>query len=521
MNIKHTLRRIRLAVIAALALPLVAGLGSALLLASCDLDYAPENTYVDEKVYRTEKTAEAALLGAYVRLNVFLSGAPQDQNNNANGGYVFLLGDMGTDNLAARDNSSTYLAMQTSDYTSAQHESLLAPIWQWGYNAIDYANTIIDCVPRYATFSVEKQRQFVAEAKFIRAYVNLQLLAMFGDQALLGNDAGDGIVLTLEHYSGYNPDSPMPRSSNAQCWQRIVTDLTEAVPDLPTAVPQPSERVRATRAVAQALLARAYLWKGTSTGNVAELTLAADQARQVLANDGYVFPTSSGEFSSNLFPSNEYSQQSGYPNPTARSTELLFFEPSRIYTDNYPNGLSHYRKQSYYVPKAMQDIYDGADARRACFLATGSLSDNPNDLASGKYLGGSYDDVVYLRLAEVKLTLAEAAARVAGSVTEEAVAQLNDVHQRAFADAQKPSPYVVGSFATAEDFLRTVLEERRRELCHEGLYRWDLVRTRNLLEDATLSQVDSRRWNLPVPEYEIRITDGLIKQNTGYVEASE
>ena len=35
-------------------------------LASCELDYAPENTLVDEKVYKNEKTAEAALMGNYV-----------------------------------------------------------------------------------------------------------------------------------------------------------------------------------------------------------------------------------------------------------------------------------------------------------------------------------------------------------------------------------------------------------------------------------------------------------------------
>ena len=35
---------------------------------SCDLDMEPENVYVDEKVYRTQKTAEAALTGSYVRL---------------------------------------------------------------------------------------------------------------------------------------------------------------------------------------------------------------------------------------------------------------------------------------------------------------------------------------------------------------------------------------------------------------------------------------------------------------------
>jgi hypothetical protein len=58
------------------------------MLASCELDYAPENTLVDEKVYKNEKTAEAALMGNYVRLNVFMAGAPQDQNNYANTGYT-------------------------------------------------------------------------------------------------------------------------------------------------------------------------------------------------------------------------------------------------------------------------------------------------------------------------------------------------------------------------------------------------------------------------------------------------
>ena len=61
---------------------------AATLSTSCNLDYAPENTLVDEKVYNNQKTAEAALLGAYVRMNVFYAGAPQDQNNYSNAGYT-------------------------------------------------------------------------------------------------------------------------------------------------------------------------------------------------------------------------------------------------------------------------------------------------------------------------------------------------------------------------------------------------------------------------------------------------
>ena len=83
---------------------------------------------------------------------------------------------------------------------------------------------------------------------------------MFGDQALLGNDAGDGVVLTLEPYSGYNPKDSKGRSTNSECWQQIIKDLTEALPDLPDAVPAASSRVRATKSVAQSLLSRVYLY---------------------------------------------------------------------------------------------------------------------------------------------------------------------------------------------------------------------------------------------------------------------
>ena len=306
------------------------------------------------------------------------------------------------------------------------------------------------------------------------------------------------------------------RSTNAECWNRIITDLTEAIPDLPEAVPAAAERIRANRAVAQALLSRVYLYKGTYTNNAEELTAARDYAADVLAVSGYTFATSSTEFSTALFPSNEYSQTSSYPDPTTRSGELLFFEPSRLYTDNYPNGLAYYGKRSYYVPQEMLSLYDADDVRRTYLIRTGSRSENVNDSTCMKYAGGQYDDVVFIRLAEVKLTYAETLVRVGGSVTAEAVKQLEDVRLRAYPDGAKPEARTVADFPSADDFLRAVLIERNRELAYEGHYRWDLMRTGNFLGDAKLGAVDKSRWNLPVPEYEIRISEGVISQNSGY-----
>ena len=491
--------------------------GACLALLSCDLDYAPENTLVDEKVYKDERTAEAALMGAYVRLNVFLAGAPQDQNNYSNAGHMFLLADVGTENLAVRSTATDYVAVETGEYSSAVHDGMLYNLWHWGYNAIDMANNVISGIQRFGGYDPEVEAQHIAEAKFIRAYCYFALLCAFGDQALLGNDEGEGVVLCLEPYNGYNPEEVTGRATNAECWNRIITDLKEAIPDLPEAVPAASERIRANRAVAQALLSRVYLYKGTYTNNVAELTAARDYASDVLDVSGYTFSTSSTEFSTALFPSNEYSQTTSYPDPTTRSGELLFFEPSRLYADNYPNGMSfYYEKRSGYVPQERLALYDADDVRRTYLLRTGSRTSYPNDSTCMKYAGGQYDDVVFIRLAEVKLTYAETLVRVGGSVTAEAVKQLEDVRLRAYPDGAKPEARTVADFPSADDFLRAVLIERNRELAYEGHYRWDLMRTGNFLGDAKLGAVDKSRWNLPVPEYEIRISEGVISQNSGY-----
>ena len=485
-------------------------------LISCELDYAPENTLVDEKVYKNERTAEAALMGNYVRLNVFMAGAPQDQNNYANTGYTYQLGDLTTENFAIRETMTGYLAIDKAEFSSTEHDGVLKNIWYWGYNAIDFSNNIITGIPRYGQYDEAIERQHIAEAKFIRAYVYFYLLAAYGDQALLGNNQGDGVVLNLEPYNGYNPNETSGRSSNAAVWEQIIQDLEDAIEDLPANVPDTKSRIRANKAVAQALLSRVYLYKGTFTNNQTELGQARDLAKKVLDTKGYTFSKSSTEFNTALFPSNEYSQSGSYPDPTTRSNELIFYQPSRLYADDYPSGLNYYRKNSLYVPSTMKNLYEENDVRRTYLIWHGSQSDNVKDSTTMKYSGGEYNDVIYIRLAEVKLTYAETLVRTANEVSEEAVSHLNDVHQRAYPDDMKPALYTTVDFPTVESFLKEVLKERNRELAYEGHYRWDLMRTNNLLGDQKLGAIDKTKWNLPVSDYEIRISDNKIKQNTGF-----
>lgn len=500
-------------------------------LSSCNLDLAPENTMVDQTVYKDKNTAEAALLGAYVRLNIAISGGPLDQNYYPNIGYPYLYGDLGTDNLKAQTTSTSCLAIETSEYSENEHDGLLLDTWRYGYNGIDYANNIITGINKYGAYDKTTMDQHIAEAKFIRAYIYFQLLMIYGDQALMGNDNGLGLVERLEPYAGYDPEVVITRSTNAETWNMIIKDLTEAIPDLPESAPASvTERIRATQPVAKALLSRIYLYKGTYTNNKEELTLAMNYAKEVLNSNNYQFSTENSEYTTNLFPENIYSTDGSTQQPTNRSNEIIFFQASRLETDMYPSGIyQYYGKKSFYVPDEMKNYYEEGDVRgynsdtesdTKYLLAQGSATDNSKLITSMKYSNSSSadfnNDVIYIRLAEVKLTYAEALTRCENAVKEEAVKELNDIHKRAFVDGKTPEDYTIGSFASADELLKAILKERNRELAYEGLNRWDIIRTNNLLDDQTMKKVAPNRWNAPIPSYEIEISNGNIKQNSGY-----
>ena len=119
---------------------------------------------------------------------------------------------------------------------------------------------------------------------------------------------------------------------------------------------------------------------------------------------------------------------------------------------------------------------------------------------------------MYLRLSEVKLTYAEAITRISNNVDAEAVQHLNDIRLRPFTAENKPEAYTVASFGNAEELLEAILLERRRELAYEGHYRWDLIRTGKKLRN----ELSDNKKNFPVPQYEITISGGAIRQNTGF-----
>ena len=495
---------------------------SILALSSCNLDYAPENTMVDEIVYKAENTAEAALMGAYESFNNFIGG----QNRTVGSvvyitAYPFLYADVGTNTLTSR-NYDTYISMETSEYSTDMHDGFILETYRRGYNAIDYANAVIRGVTDFGKYNEATMAQHIAEAKFIRSYCYLTLLEMYGDGALTGEENGLGLVLRTEPYSGYNPNEIQARETVGTIYDQIIKDLTEAIVDLPSSEYSAGSRIGATQGGCKALLSRVYLYRGSYTNNAEYLNLAASYALEVINGGGFVFSNSATDHRDNIFPNNMVENEV-YPDPKNYSNEIIFFQPSRFSTADYACGLHFYFTKSYYfVPESFINSYLKGDYRgyvdgsSSCLIGQGSTSNYSSDFTTLKYDNSEgYSDVIYLRLSEVKLTYAEAIARATRAISSEALKQLNDIRCKPFDDEDRPAVLTAGSFSSVDSFINEVLTERSRELAYEGQSRCDLIRTGRGLKN---SSIPNNRKMLPIPQYEVNISNGVIKQNTGYAQ---
>lgn len=109
-----------------------------------------------------------------------------------------------------------------------------------------------------------------------------------------------------------------------------------------------------------------------------------------------------------------------------------------------------------------------------------------------------------IRLSEVYLIAAEAALKTSG----DAAKYINDLRK------ERISGYSEVASVTLDD----ILKERRLELNGEGHMAWDMWRNRKSVTHATVGEVnwDDYRTILPIPQAEINVTKGSVKQNAGY-----
>src|ERR1700722_10386202 len=205
-----------------------------------------------------------------------------DYQNILNNNNVFagtpVLGEVSADNLAL--SYSFWQTLDTREYNAYvwaadlfQGQGLVDD-WDVSYQQAYYANVVLQGLPSIpvVSFNHQQWQNEEGEALFLRAYAFYNLTQLFAppyDDATAATDPGIPLRLT--------PDvtTPSVRASVQNSYRQILTDLQQASPLLPPAVPY-NYRDLPSHPADLALQARVYL----SMRNYSLAALYADSALQ-------------------------------------------------------------------------------------------------------------------------------------------------------------------------------------------------------------------------------------------------
>lgn len=429
----------------------------------------PKNILVSETVFSDPATVSSALANLYhsMREEGMVSG---------DFGLTPLLG-IYSDEMDYYGNNAHYA--QLYYHNVAGQNSTISGWWRQGYHLIYATNDIIAGVEASQSIGVGDVDRFKGQALFVRAYIHSLLLSLFGDIPY---------VTTTD----YQTNNRVGRLPVEEVYERIKSDLTEAVQLLEGDELGADERVVPDHYTARALLARMALH--TSQWELAEHSSSLVMEAFRLENDlDEVFLKGSEETIWQL-------KAGESPRNTEEADELVIqFLPV----------------QRYALSESLLDAFEDGDARLEHWTDSISDEDGTNSFHyAHKYKAlftetASLEYSIVFRLAEQYLIRAEARAHLGNF--EGARQDLNVLRNRAgLEDIAENS---------LEGLLDAILRERQLELFAERGHRWfDLKRSGRASE--ILGPIKPN-WQdtddlLPIPETELEINPNLLPQNPGY-----
>ncbi|MDR1810016.1 MAG: RagB/SusD family nutrient uptake outer membrane protein [Prevotella sp.] len=387
----------------------------------------------------------------------------------------------------------------TGDGTAIWQQNALASadqvafVWATGYATINNANIFIDKITPSTVISGELKKNYIAEAKFLRAYAYFGLVQVYSRPYWDGNGSKRGLPLRLTGNTAFTNGDLAPVSVG-KIYEQILQDLDDAETDLPESYASAAlYSTRAHKATAIALKTRVYLVKGEYDKVVTEAAKLAPNPADPVYTAGAVthklesalttiFSTTNvgtytGPEAILTFPFNNDDKGGSQRSPA------YFY--NTYYTINDDPAASIVHKES-------ASVFANADDSRRAFVSGNKFL---------KYQNKSFLDYIpAIRYAEVLLNYAEASARTSGDLTA-ATALLNAVRQRS-----NPSwTFDAAETSTKEALIETILNERRIELFGEGFRVFDLLRLgQTLPAKGTVPSVEPTFNNYvwPVPASE-------------------
>ncbi len=197
-----------------------------------DLDTYPGNKLGENLFWKTENHAKQGLMGIYAMM----------KNNHAYG-YQFLFDHL-TDIAYGYDYYMMYLG--TYDDRSGEIQNK----WQTMYDGIQRTNSFIRSISSMDGITEDMKKEYIAEAKFLRALFYFTLLDLYGGVPYYDETTN----LNAEYIN-----LKKPRSSAEEIRAYIIDDLNEAVSMLPVKHAD-VDYGRATKGAAYALRGKVYLY---------------------------------------------------------------------------------------------------------------------------------------------------------------------------------------------------------------------------------------------------------------------
>ncbi len=474
-----------------------------LTLTACEDDYIgrdPVYSIDSENYFNAPADYENALIAAYDLLQ------PTYLN--------VMLGEIASDNtLAGGESANDVIGIQqVDDMIHTPVNDQLSSIWNWMFAGVNRAAFILEFQDKT---DFEGRAQIVAEARFLRAYYNFELVKWFGP-----------IPLKPEGRFSLGDETSIPRAPVSDVYALIESDLMAAIADLAVTAPQVG---RVSKGAAQALLGKAYLYQE-------EYQPAATVLQEVINSGNYSLPESyeglfepGGENGEGSLFEVQYTDAEGAGFGCLQCSEgniAVGFNGIRNYVGPVFDG-----GFSFNVPtQEAYDAYEVGDSRRAVSLldieawaaetgATYGTGYEHTGYFNRKYIARKGDTNIgdqnltnpnnyrAIRYADVLLMAAEALQALGQD--EQARQYLNQVRRRAFGDLDHD---ISASGDALRDF---ILRERRLELVGEGHRFFDLVRTGRAA--AEIEGFETGKNGLfPVPFQEIQFSNGNWTQNPGY-----
>lgn len=523
-----------------------------------DLDQYPHTETTSKDVYTSLANYEAVLGKIYAAMVTSGQGKGGDNKDmesvlNKGAGFDYMrmfinMQECGTDEFAStwltgeQTTGLTYLSWDAND-------AWVSDMYYRIYYNIALCNEFLRNA-NSASFSgadAEKMKEYKAEVRFMRALFYYHALDFYRNIPM---------VTENDPVGSYIP----PRYTPQQTFDYIESELKDCVGDMLPASTCPYGQ--ASQGAAYTLLAKLYLNSEVYTG-VPKYTECKEACEKVMSM-GYSLE-------------DDYSKLFNADNDK-RTNEIIFALPvSAEHTVSWGSstylvcgqvsmsnanqnvadygvtaGWSEFRLRPEFVDKFTQTDIDGSGDKRCKFFTNGQSKDissmttetagylsekwsnlkDDGTTASNTGDAGVDTDFPLFRLADVYLMYAECVVRLhndwdnwaGGSDAESdsrkqgAIYWINKIRERS-----KASDVWASNFADDDAFLQFILDERARELYHEGYRRTDLIRYGQFTTNKYIWQwkggvydgqaVDSKYNIYPIPNTELTANPNLHNDN--------